>query len=183
MVYFYIYYLCLWVFNNTNRKSKFRCATRVLLFINDFWFHNANFGLLNEKYFKGEPLTTSLTVSGSILSAISIVSPLFLRSPDLTFINLENDAIFIQFLVNIVWAILGVILFRLSRTLKKTYLRRLSLGILVADIFKTAYDIFIQSSNPLIRTIGAITLGAVLIYIFYLFSSEEQETVKSQHVD
>ena len=42
---------------------------------------------------------------------------------------------------------------------------------------------FIQSSNPLIRTIGAITLGAVLIYIFYLFSSEEQETVKSQHVD
>jgi uncharacterized membrane protein len=101
----------------------------------------------------------------------------------LTFINLENDAIFIQFLVNIVWAILGVILFRLSRTLKKTYLRRLSLGILVADIFKTAYDIFIQSSNPLIRTIGAITLGAVLIYIFYLFSSEEQETVKSQHLD
>ena len=148
-----------------------------------FGFIMLIFGLLNEKYFKGEPLTTSLTVSGSILSAISIVSPLFLRSPDLTFINLENDAIFIQFLVNIVWAILGVILFRLSRTLKKTYLRRLSLGILVADIFKTAYDIFIQSSNPLIRTIGAITLGVVLIYIFYLFSSEEQETVKSHHLD
>ncbi|MCH8905651.1 MAG: hypothetical protein IH840_01065 [Candidatus Heimdallarchaeota archaeon] len=135
-------------------------------------------GVYNDKNFKGEPLTTSLTVTGSVLTAISIIAPLFLAAKLEYLPNISFEDVLIEFLVNIVWAAQGLILFSLSRRMSKDYLRRLALAILIADIIKTAIDIFQQIENDLIRIIGSMALGGVLIYIFYLFSADDEIPVK-----
>ena len=79
------------------------------------------------------------------------------------------------FIPNVVWAIMGLFLFLVSMRISKDYLRKIALAILMFDNLKTGYDIFSRSENQLIRIIGSIVLGAVLIFIFYLFTLEEDK--------
>jgi hypothetical protein len=131
-------------------------------------------GYINEIRYKGEPFTASLMISGSVLTATSVIVPLILGDP-FPLVDRDTGLIIINFIPNVVWAIQGLLLFVISLRLSKDYLRRLALSILMVDILKTGYNIVIEGDNPLIRIVGAIVLGGVLILIFYLFTKESEE--------
>lgn len=126
---------------------------------------------INDTKYYGEPITASLSTTGSLLTFVAILAPMIYIT--LPFDGLFNEQL-IDFLPNVVWAIQGLTLFVYSDRRSKEYLRRLALGILLVDILKTGYNIF-TIENDLIRIVGAIVLGSILIYIFYMFTSETEK--------
>lgn len=134
-------------------------------------------GLVNDSRYKGEPFTASLMISGSVLTAVAVIVPLIIQDP-FPGVDEETGLRIINFIPNVVWAIQGLVLFVISINLSKDYLRRLALSILIVDILKTGFNIVLEGDNPLIRIVGAIVLGGVLILIFYLFTKEGEEIIE-----
>ncbi|MCE7733716.1 MAG: hypothetical protein GPJ54_02485 [Candidatus Heimdallarchaeota archaeon] len=134
-------------------------------------------GLVNDYKYKGEPFTASLMISGSVLTAVAVIMPLIIQEP-FPGVDEETGLRIINFIPNVVWAIQGLALFVISINLSKDYLRRLALSILIVDILKTGFNIVLEGDNPLIRIVGAIVLGGVLILIFYLFTKEGEEMIE-----
>lgn len=131
--------------------------------------------VLNEKRYYKEPFTMSLSVTGSILTTVAIIVPAYQNSP-FPFASAETSTMIVNFLPNVVWAILGFALFLLASALKKDYMSRLGFGILILDIAKSLYDLFSGVENPLIRIIGSIVLGVICVSIFYLFTKDDKVT-------
>lgn len=137
--------------------------------------------LINEKKFVGEPLTSSMLMTGSIFSVFTIFAPLLRNNsfPSYVIDKATGDQI-INFLPNIVWAIQGLGIFVIAMRMEKENWRKMALSILLLDIVKTAIDIFSQT-NDFIRIIGSIVLGVVLIFIFLQFTKEEETNVEIIH--
>lgn len=150
--------------------------TEYFLLLALFGIIMTGFGLVNEYRYKGEPFTASLMISGSVLTAVAVFVPLLIGE-SFPIANEERGLQIINFIPNIVWLIQGLFLFIISLNLSKDYLRRLALSILIVDILKTGYNIVWQADNPLIQIIGTISLGSVLIFIFYLFTKEDEELI------
>jgi hypothetical protein len=132
----------------------------------------------NESRYKGEPLTASLAVTGSLLTFATILVPYWIGQTGIDIAGgihegYEHEQL-IKFLPNIVWAIQGLILFLFSDKFAKLYLRRLALGILTVDIVKSGYEIMLAADDVLIQGIAAVSLGSILIFIFYRFGSIDE---------
>lgn len=123
-------------------------------------------GFLNDRYWRGEPLTGSLTITGSL---VSVGMALGLR-----FVNVQDEILFltpdfINFLPIAIWAVLGASLLLYGFTFQRAYMRKAGLGVLVLDMVLTAFDLA-STDNALIQIIGALGLGIVLMGAGYLYT-------------
>jgi hypothetical protein len=133
--------------------------------------------IYNEKKYRGEPLTASLATTGSLVTFVAIVVPLMIVDGEG---KIYSEQV-IAFLPNLIWAIQGLGLFVITQQLSKIYLRRIALGILTVNIVKTGWDLFGAVENILIRSVGAIVLGSILVYIFYMFKEPEKKEDTASH--
>jgi hypothetical protein len=127
------------------------------------------FAVFNELFLKGEPLTTTLTLAGSLILMIS--SQLYFS------INFASQFLYSE----IVWAGIGLFLFTLGLIFDRLFLRRTGLIIILMDIAKSIIEVLMQFLDERQWRIGIafMILAIVLMVCIYLFRwSEKRE--KSQ---
>ncbi|NHJ86930.1 MAG: hypothetical protein FK734_15815 [Asgard group archaeon] len=122
------------------------------------------FAVINELFLLGDPLTTSLSISGSAVLMISSM--------------IYFD--FFEIWVGVIWAGVGLVLFAFGIIFSNITLRRIGLSIILFDILKSIADIIIQYRDTGWQMgVGFMILAFVLLGCIYLFRwSEKKEKIK-----
>lgn len=117
------------------------------------------FAIINELYIMGEPLTSSMIISGSMLLMVC------------SFVYFN----YIEIWTSLIWAGLGLYLFVIGLLFNKIYLRRTGLIVLLVDIVYTIVYLSIGVENRVLLGVGFMVLGVVLFICIWLFRWSEQK--------
>jgi len=127
--------------------------------------------VFNELFLKGEPMTTTLTLSGSLI--LMITSQLYFS------INFATQFIYSE----IVWAGIGLFLFTLGLIFNRLFLRRTGLIIILMDVAKSIIEVLLQFLDEKQWRIGIafMIFAIVLMVCIYLFRwSEKREKLQQE---
>ena len=127
--------------------------------------------VLNELFLKGEPMTTTLTLAGSLI--LMITSQLYFA------INFATQFLYSE----IVWAGIGLFLFTMGLIFDRLFLRRTGLIIVLLDVAKSIIEVLLQFLDEKQWRIGVafMILAVVLLICIYLFRwSEKREKVAKE---
>lgn len=116
------------------------------------------FSIINEKWIKGDPLTTTLSISSSLILMISLL------------ILLDFKSIWIS----VGWALIGFYLFAGGIFMEKILWRRVGLGIILGDIVFSIVLIAISGAAGIFLGIGFMIIAIVLFGCIFLFRWSEQ---------
>ena len=117
------------------------------------------FAIINEKWIRGEPLTSTLTISSSLLIMIGLL------------ILLDFASIW----VSVGWVLVGFYLFAGGIFLEKILWRRVGLGIILGDIVFSIVIIAISGASGIFLGIGFMVIAIVLFGCIFLFRWSEQK--------
>lgn len=116
------------------------------------------FSIINEKYLAGEPLTTAMTLSGSLVLMLCFM--------------LRFD--FLAIWVSIGWAVVGGYLFAIGVFFEKIALRRTGLSVILIDIVYSIVFISLRAEEMYLLGIGFMVLAIILFTCIYLFRWSEK---------
>ncbi|NHJ31625.1 MAG: hypothetical protein FK732_02065 [Asgard group archaeon] len=131
------------------------------------------FAVLNELFLTGEPLTTTLTLAGSL---ILMVTSQFYFS-----INFEAQFLYSQ----VVWAGIGLFLFTIGLIFNRLFLRRTGLIIVLLDVVKTIIEVlmvYIDRDDKWVIGIAFMILAIVIMTCIFLFRWSEKREKSQQEV-
>ncbi|MHA1156675.1 MAG: hypothetical protein ACTSQK_11265, partial [Candidatus Heimdallarchaeota archaeon] len=117
------------------------------------------FAIINEKWIQGEPLTSTLTISSSLMIIVSL------------FILLD----FTNIWISVGWVLLGFYLFAGGIFLEKILWRRVGLGAILGDIVFSIVLIAISGGSGIFLGIGFMVIAIVLVGCIFLFRWSEQK--------
>ncbi|NPE09161.1 MAG: hypothetical protein GNW80_12825 [Asgard group archaeon] len=129
--------------------------------------------VFNELFLKGEPLTTTLTLAGSLI--LMITSQLYFA------INFATQFIYSE----IVWAGIGLFLFTMGLIFNRLFLRRTGLIIILMDVAKSIIEVLMQFLDEKQWRIGIafMILAIVLMVCIYLFRWSEKREKSQQEIE
>ncbi|NHJ87868.1 MAG: hypothetical protein FK734_20565 [Asgard group archaeon] len=123
------------------------------------------FSVINELFIKGEPLTSTLMISGALVLMVTSIIYFYLQTFDLRYI-----------MPGLVWGVIGLFLFTIGIVFNRIVLRRTGLIIILADILYSLIVVIIQYRGWQMG-VSFIVLALVLLGCIYLFRwSEKKET-------
>ncbi len=117
------------------------------------------FSIINEKWIKGEPLTTILSLTSSMMIMISLL------------ILLDFNSIWI----GVSWVLIGFYLFAGGIFMEKILWRRVGLGIILGDIVFSIVLIAISGGSGIFLGIGFMVIAVVLFGCIFMFRWSEQK--------
>jgi hypothetical protein len=128
--------------------------------------------VFNELFLKGEPLTTTLTLSGALILMIS--SQLYFS------INFATQFLYSQ----IVWAGIGLFLFTIGLIFNRLFLRRTGLVIILMDVVKSIIELLIEYLDEGWKIgVAFMILAIVLLVCIFLFRwSEKREKTQQEEI-
>ncbi len=128
--------------------------------------------VFNELFLKGEPLTTTLTLAGSLI--LMITSQLYFS------INFAAQFIYSE----IVWAGIGLFLFTLGLIFNRLFLRRTGLIIVLLDVAKSIIEVLIEFLDEGWKIgVAFMILAVVLMICIYLFRWSEKREKSRQEIE
>jgi len=116
------------------------------------------FSIVNEKYLTGEPMTTAMTLSGTLVLMVCFM--------------LRFDLLAIW--ISIGWAVIGGYLFAIGVFFEKIALRRTGLSVILIDIVYSIVFISLRAEEMYLLGIGFMVLAIVLFLCIYLFRWSEK---------
>ncbi len=122
------------------------------------------FAIINELYLMGEPLTSSMIISGSLLLMVC------------SFIFFE----LIEIWISVIWAVVGLYLFVVGVLFNKISLRRTGLIVILGDIIYSIVYLSIRAENKVLLGVGFMVLAVVLFLCIWLFRWSEQKIKKEK---
>ncbi len=127
------------------------------------------FGVFNELFLKGEPLTTTLTISGSLI--LMITSQLYFS------INFATQFLYSE----IIWAGIGLFLFTIGLIFNRLFLRRTGLVIILLDVVKSIIELLIEYLDEGWKIgVAFMILAIVLLVCIFLFRWSEKREKQQQ---
>ena len=129
--------------------------------------------MFNELFLKGEPLTTTLTLSGALI--LMITSQLYFS------INFATQFLYSE----IVWAGIGLFLFTIGLIFNKLFLRRTGLVIILLDVVKSIIELLIEYLDEGWKIgVAFMILAIVLMVCIFLFRwSEKREKTQQEEAE
>ena len=128
-------------------------------------------GVFNELFLKGEPLTTTLTLSGALILMIS--SQLYFS------INFATQFLYSE----IIWAGIGLFLFTIGLIFNRLFLRRTGLVIILLDVVKSIIELLFEYLDEGWKIgIAFMILAIVLLVCIFLFRWSEKREKAQQEV-
>ena len=129
--------------------------------------------VLNELFLKGEPMTTTLTLAGSLI--LMITSQLYFA------INFATQFLYSE----IVWAGIGLFLFTMGLIFDRLFLRRTGLIIVLLDVAKSIIEVLLQFLGERQWRIGVafMILAVVLLLCIYLFRWSEKREKTAEEME
>jgi len=124
------------------------------------------FSVINELFIKGEPLTSTLMISGSLMLMLTSVIYFYMQSFDLRYI-----------MPGLVWGVIGLFLFTVGVIFNRIILRRTGLIIILADILYSIIVVIIRYRGWQMG-VSFIVLAMVLLGCIYLFRWSEKKKEK-----
>jgi hypothetical protein len=124
------------------------------------------FAIINELFIMGEPMTSSMTISGTLI--LMVCSQLYF----------EDVVIW----VSLIWAFVGLYLFVVGLLFNKVFLRRIGLSVIIIDIIYSIVFVSRQA-NRLYLGIGFMVLAVVLFICIWLFRWSELKVRKEKQVN
>jgi membrane protein implicated in regulation of membrane protease activity len=114
----------------------------------------------------GEPLTSSMTLSGTLM--LMICSLIYFD--------------YIEIWVSLIWALVGLYLFVVGLLFNKIFLRRIGLAVILMDV---VYSIVYVSrlENKALLGVGFMVLAIVLFICIWLFRWSEQKLKREKETD
>ncbi|NHJ49629.1 MAG: hypothetical protein FK733_17700 [Asgard group archaeon] len=138
----------------------------VLLILMSFSAILILFAIINELFIMGEPMTSSMTISGTLM--LMVCSLIYFD--------------YIEIWVSLIWALVGLYLFVIGLLFNKIFLRRIGLAVIIIDVI---YSIVYVSrlENRALLGVGFMVLAVVLFICIWLFRWSEQKLKKDKLPD
>jgi hypothetical protein len=125
---------------------------------------------INEYRYKGEPLTSALVVNGSILAIFAIFMPRWV--PHGSVFGVPSDTI--NFLPDIIWALIGFSVFIFGYNHGKDALRKFGLAIVYMDFALALFDVYTTVGSFPIRIFTTALLGILGLTMYYKYVKVEE---------
>ncbi|MBN1328823.1 MAG: hypothetical protein JXA54_05060 [Candidatus Heimdallarchaeota archaeon] len=129
------------------------------------------FSVINELFIKGEPLTSTLMISGSLTLMVTSIIYFYLQTYELRYI-----------LPGLVWGAIGLFLFTIGVIFNRIVLRRTGLIIILADILYSIIVVILRYRGWQMG-VSFIILALVLLGCIYLFRWSEKKKGKANQTD
>ncbi|MBD3192127.1 MAG: hypothetical protein GF308_15890 [Candidatus Heimdallarchaeota archaeon] len=115
------------------------------------------FALINEKFLTQEPLTTTMTIIGSVILMVTLL--LYFG--------------YLSLWISLGWALIGLYSFTVGVLMEKIFLRRAGLVIIIIDVVKSIFDV-VRLQPRWLMGLGFIILAITLFACIFLFRWSEK---------
>ncbi|MCG3218695.1 MAG: hypothetical protein KAR35_06800, partial [Candidatus Heimdallarchaeota archaeon] len=120
---------------------------------------------INENRYKGEPLTSALAVNGSVIAIFAIFMPRWV--PHGKVLGIPADVI--DFLPDIIWALIGFSVFIFGYSHGKDALRKFGLAIVYMDFGLALFDVYTTVGSLPIKIFTTALLGIIGLTMYYRY--------------
>jgi hypothetical protein len=120
---------------------------------------------INEKRYKGEPLTSALAVNGASLAIFAVFLPRWIS--DEAVLGIPADII--GFLPDIMWALIGFAVFLFGYSHNKDALRKFGLAVVYMDFGLALFDVYTTVGSLPIKIFTTALLGILGLIMYYRY--------------